>query len=457
MNALDRAGIEELITRGDIDTVVCAVPDIWGRLMGKRVTGRTFVKTALGDEGLHGSLYIFTVDIDMDPRPGFALTSWDTGYHDCRYVPDLATLHRVPWHDKTAMVLCDMVDEHDGAPIAASPRAILKRQVEAAAALGYTVKCASELEFYLFNDSFEAAWHKDYKSLDPTSTYRGDYHILQSAKTEPLFQKMRRHLDEIGIEIEFSKTEWGLGQQEINLRYADALEMADRHALYKNAVKEMAAQAGLSATFMAKPWANDIGSSCHLHTSLWDRDGATPLSWDSEAPGHMSAPFGAFIAGQIEHTRALALLLAHTVNAYKRFRPDSFAPTAMALGDDNRTCGFRLCGRQASFRVENRIPGADANPYFAIAASIAAGLDGIRRKLPAPAVHRGNAYRDESLPRVPTALHEALPLFEASGFAREALGAEAHAHLVNFARQELAAFDHECVTDWERKRYFERI
>lgn len=457
MNALDRASIEALIARGEIETVVCATPDIWGRLMGKRVTGRTFLKTALGEEGLHGSLYIFTVDMDMDPRPGFALTSWDTGYHDCHYAPDLSTFHRVPWHDKTAMVLCDLHDEDSGEPVAISPRAILKRQVKAAAELGYSVKCASELEFFLFNDSFEAAWHKNYQGLDPSSTYRGDYHILQSAKTEPFLQAVRRHLDAIGIEIEFSKTEWGLGQQEINLRYAEALEMADRHALYKNAVKELAAQAGFSATFMAKPWASEIGSSCHLHTSLWDRAGTMPLSWDERAPGHMSEPFGAFVAGQIEHTRALALLVAHTVNAYKRFRPDSFAPTAIALGDDNRTCGYRLCGKQASFRVENRIPGADANPYLAIAASIAAGLDGIRRKLTAPDIHRGNAYRNDALPRVPTALHEALPLFEASAFARQAFGESVHAHVVNFARQELAAFDHECVTDWERKRYFERI
>ncbi|MBM3482826.1 MAG: glutamine synthetase [Alphaproteobacteria bacterium] len=457
MNALDRASIEALIARGDIDTVVCATPDIWGRLMGKRVTGRTFLKTALGDEGLHGSLYVFVVDMDMDPRPGFALTSWDTGYHDCHYAPDLSTLHRVPWHDKTAMVLCDLRDEHSGAPVAVSPRAILKRQVEAAAALGFGVKCASELEFFLFKDSFEAAWHKEYQGLDPTSTYRGDYHILQSAKDEPFLQAVRRHLDDIGIEIEFSKTEWGLGQQEINLRYTDAIEMADRHALYKNAIKELAAQAGLSATFMAKPWAHEIGSSCHLHTSLWSADGATPLSWDGNAPGHMSAAFGAFVAGQLERTRELAFLVGHTVNAYKRFRPESFAPTAIALGDDNRTCGFRLCGHGPSFRVENRIPGADANPYLAIAASIAAGLDGIRRKLKAPEIYRANAYRDAALPRVPMALHEALPLFEQSAFAREALGAEVHAHLANFGRQELAAFDHECVTDWERKRYFERI
>jgi glutamine synthetase len=457
MNMLDRDTLADLVRRGEIDTVVCAWPDIWGRLMGKRLTGRNFLEAALGEDGLHGSLYIYVTDMDMDPRPGYTVTDWHSGFHDCRFVPDLATLHRVPWHERTAMVLCDAVDDLTGTPIEIAPRAMLKRQVAALGALGHAVKCASELEFYVYRDSYEAAWHKGYQGLDALSNFRADFSILQSGKTEPFIQLARRQLDAIGLEIEYSKTEWGLGQQEINFRYTDPLAMADRHMIFKTAIKELAAQAGLSATFMAKPWAHEIGSSCHLHASLWSADGRTPLSADARGTGGMSAAFGAFVAGQLARTRELTLLYAHTINAYKRLRPHSFAPNSLALGFDNRTCGFRLCGHHRSFRIEHRIPGADANPYLVIAGLLAAGADGLRRKLPTPPVWHGNAYVDATLPRTPSALHEALPLFEGSAFAREALGEAAHAHLANFGRQELAAFDHECVTDWERKRYFERI
>lgn len=452
---LDR--LERLIAEGEVDTVVCAMPDIWGRLLGKRLTGETFLKTALGKEGLHGSLYVFVVDMDMDPRPGYALTDWDDGFYDCRYEPDLSTLRLVPWLERTAMVICDPLHESTGEPVSVAPRNILKRQAEAAKKAGLTIKCASELEFYTFRDSFDEAWKKRYRDLDPTSNYRADYHIFHSTKDEGFVGRMRRQLDEFGLGMEFSKTEWGLGQQEINLRYGDALDMADRHILYKSAVKEIAAQMGMSVSFMAKLDIQEIGSSCHVHTSIWDAAGTKALGWDESNPGHMSAPFGQFLAGMMAHAHELTWCSAPTVNSYKRYLPDSFAPTAIAVGDDNRTCGFRLCGEGDSYRVENRIPGADTNPYLCFSAQIASGLQGMRDQLPAPELYKGNAYHDEALQRVPGSLHEAVDLFGASRFARDAFGDEVVDHLLNFGRQEVRAFESETVTDWELVRYFERI
>lgn len=457
MATIERDRLEQLIKSGEIDTVVCAMPDLWGRLVGKRVTGQTFLKTALGEEGLHGSLYVFVVDMDMDPRPGYALTDWDQGFQDCRFVPDLATLRLVPWVEKTAMVLCDPYYEGSDKPLEIAPRHILKRQIEAAKALGLTIKCASELEFFTYFNSYDEAWRARYRDLHPTSNYRGDYHVFHSTKDEPFIGQMRRHMNDFGIEVEFSKTEWGLGQQEINLRYADALEMADRHMLYKNGVKEIAAQIGMAATFMAKIDIAEIGSSCHLHTSLWDEAGKQSLTWSDDAPGHISERFGHFLGGMLGATREFIWFFAPNVNSYKRFLSDSFAPTVVALGDDNRTCGFRLCGERESFRVENRIPGADTNPYLAFAAQIASGLHGIREKLPAPALHHGNAYADDTLPRIPTSLHEAIDALAGSKVAPAAFGEEVAAHLLNFARQEQLAFESGTVTDWELVRYFERV
>jgi glutamine synthetase len=451
-----RAAVEKRLRDEGIETVLCVVPDLWGRLMGKRVTTDSFLKTGLGPEGLHASLYLFVVDMDMDPRPGYELSNWRTGFSDFRMVPDLATLRIAGWLDSTAIVICDAYEEDGDALVEVAPRSILRRQVERAAALGLAFKMATELEFYLYRDPPAQAWARRYLDLEPVTYYRADYHILASTRNDAFIEGIRRHMNAAGVEVEFSKSEWGLGQQEINLRYADALEIADRHALYKNGVKEMAHQNGWSATFMAKPSISEIGSSCHIHASVWDTDGTAKMP-DPEAPHDLSRLGRSFLAGLLEHTPELMWLFAPNVNSYKRFQSESFAPTAVTWGRDNRTCGYRLVGEGESLRVENRMPGADVNPYLSCAATVIAGLDGIERGIDCGDPYQGNAYTGPELAAVPTTLRDGLDLFAQSGAAASALGGAVHEHLVNFARQELEAFQHECVTDWERIRYFERI
>jgi glutamine synthetase len=454
-----RRTLDELraaIQAGEVATVLCVMPDLWGRLVGKRVTTNTFLKTALGDEGLHASLYLFVVDMDMDPRPGYAMTSWDDGFRDCRMVPDLDTLRIVPWLDRTALVICDPYYEDSDELVEVAPRALLRRQLERYTALDMSLKCATELEFFLFTEDYRTAWTQRYRDLHPASYYRSDYHILQSSKDEWLLARVRDAMDRAGIEIEFSKSEWGLGQHEVNLRYTDALEMADRHALYKTGLKEIVGFAGMSATFMAKPFIEDIGSSCHIHTSLWDAAGTLPLL-AGEAGAPENDVLRRFIAGQAAHGCDLAVLLAPNVNSYKRFQPSEFAGTNLGWGRDNRTAGLRVVGEGASRRLEHRVPGADANPYLAIAAIAAAGLAGIEGELACPEPLSGDALRDPAIPRVPRSLGEALGRFEASAVAREAFGDVAFPHLCNFFAQERDAFRHETVTDWELVRYFERV
>jgi glutamine synthetase len=454
-----RIDVDELrdrAERGEIETVVCVMPDLWGRAVGKRLRPQTFLDTALGEEGLHASLYLFVVDMDMDPRPGYALTSWDDGFRDCRMVPDLDTLRVIPWLDRTALVICDPYSEDGHAPIEVAPRNILKRQLERLAQLDFAMQCATELEFFVFEDSPKAAWDRRYRDLTPLSYYRADYHILQSTKDDALLGRVRAAMDAADIEIEFSKAEWGLGQQEVNLRYAPALEMADRHLLYKNGVKEMMALEGRSVTFMAKPFIDEIGSSCHVHSSLWTGDLRSPL-FVRDADSPLGSLLGAFLAGQAAYGRELTVAFAPTINSYKRFQPDQFAGCNFAWGMDNRTCGLRVVGEGAALRLEHRAPGADANPYLAIAAIAAAGLAGIEEQLQPPAQMRQNATGCPAELQVPTSLAEALALFESSSLARSALGPEAFEHLCNFYRHELLAFQHETVTDWELVRYFERV
>jgi glutamine synthetase len=458
---LDARSLESLVRGGDIDTVLTVVPDGYGRLLGKRIVGRHFVDHVLED-GVHACIYLFTVDMEMEPLPGFKLTSWERGYGDMKLVPDLGTLRVIPWLPKTALVFCDVYGE-EGEPIEEAPRWVLKRQVERAAAQGYVVKTAAELELYCFRETFEQARAKRYHDLTPVSDYLEDYHILQTTKEEPLVRAIRNGMEAAGVPVETSKGEWGRGQEEINLVYADALEMADRTALYKHGAKEIAHLQGCSLTFMAKYDMGAAGSSFHLHSSLWDRAGAKALFAPSRggngrtANGRGWTPlFGPWLAGQMAMARELAYFYAPGVNSYKRYQAGSFAPTRIAVGWDNRTCGFRLCGEGAGFRVENRIPGADANPYLAFAATIAAGLHGIQHKLKAPKIYEGNAYEDVTLAQVPKTLREAIGELERSKVARTAFGDRVVDHYLHAARLEQHAFD-QAVTDWELIRNFERI
>ena len=354
-------------------------------------------------------------------------------------------------------MLCDLLDDTTAEPIEVSPRQILRRQIERASAAGFSIKCGSELEFFLFRETYEEAQTKGYAGLDPHAGFNEDYHVLQTTRDEYLIRAIRNGVDNAGIPVEFSKGEASPGQHEINLRYAEALEMADRHVIYKNAAKEIAGLHGRSITFMAKYDMAQGGSSCHIHSSVWDVAGATPLMFDENGPEHMSPVFRGWLGGQIAHARALSWLSAPTINSYKRYQPESWAPTAIAWGRDNRTCGFRVVGHGATgYRVENRIPGADANPYLSFAATIAAGLHGIQHELDPGSAFEGNAYEAEELDRVPWNIVDAITELEGSEVAAKAFGAEVHHHLVNTAKQEWAAFG-QVVTDWERRRCFEQF
>jgi glutamine synthetase len=449
----DPKGLESLIRKGEVDTVLTVFADGLGRLMGKRVVGRHFLDH-VRHEGVHACIYLFTVDMEMEPLPGFRLASWERGYGDMKLQPDLTTWRLLPWLPKTALVFCDVYTE-EGEPIEEAPRWVLKRQLERAAKAGYRVKTASELELYLFKESFEEARAKRFHGLTPVSGYLEDYHILQTSKEEPLVRAIRNGMEMARVPVEFSKGEWGRGQEEINLRYADALEMADRHVLYKHGVKEIAWQQGCSVTFMAKYDMGAAGSSFHLHSSVWDEAGRRNL-FAAKGSREGTPLFQQWLAGQMAMARELAYFYAPTINAYKRYQAGSFAPTRIAWGWDNRTCGFRICGEAGGFRVENRIPGADANPYLAFAATIAAGLHGVGKKLKAPAMFTGNAYEDTTLPQVPKTLRDALAELERSQVAREAFGATVVEHYLQHGRLEQQAFD-QSVTDWELIRSFERI
>ena len=449
---LDLKKLETLVREDDIDTVLTVFPDGQGRLMGKRVVGRHFVEHVAG-EGVHACAYLLTVNVEMEPMPGYRFASWATGYQDMKAVPDLTTLRRIPWLPKTALVFCDLFTE-DGEPAEVSPRRILQRQVERAARAGYCVMVASELELYLFKESYAEARAKRYHDLTPVSHYAEDYHILQTTKEEPLVRAIRNGMEGAAVPVEFSKGEWSAGQEEINLRYAEPVEMADRHTLYKHGVKELAHLAGGSVTFMAKYDGGAAGSSFHLHSSLWDKSGKRAL-FPEKGKRFGSALFGHWLAGQMRMAREFAYFYAPYVNSFKRYQAGTFAPTRIVAGWDNRTCGFRLCGEGPSFRVENRIPGADANPYLAFAATIAAGLHGIEQKLPALKIYEGNAYEDPKLPQVPKTLREAILALEGSRVAREVFGAEVIEHYLHTARLEQQAFD-QAVTCWERERLFER-
>ncbi len=450
--------LRQLVRQGEIDTVLAVFPDLYGRLVGKRITGRFFCEEVL-PHGMHACDYLLACDMEMDPVPGYRFASWASGYGDVHCRPDPTTLRRASWLERTALVLCDVFTEggHDLASVA--PRSILKRQIERARAAGLVAMGGSELELFILRETYESAHRKGFDGLDPFGWYVEDYHTLQGFKVEGLVGAIRRHLDQSGVPVEFSKGEWGPGQQEINLRYADFLEMADRHVIYKQAAKEIAIQQGLAVTFMAKLDERYAGSSMHLHSSLWTADDGKPVFDDGAASGDPGGTLPErcrwWLGGLMRHARACTLLFAPYVNSYKRFRAGSFAPTKIAWSYDNRTVGFRIVGRGRSLRVECRIPGADANPYLAFAATLAAGLDGLANHIEPPEVFRGDAYAAAQLPEVPTSLPEAIAELEASPLFRKAFGEDVVEHLLHFARTEQRKFE-EVVTTWERRRFFER-
>lgn len=452
---IDLDQFEDLVRDGDIDTVVCTAPDPYGRLVGKRLTIDAFRALCLHGDGVNASSFVFAVDLEMNPLE-LPVSNAENGYIDIYLRPDLATLRRVPWEPNALLVLCDAYEGDTGELLPVAPRTILKQQIARAHEHDLSLKFASELEFFLAAMSPTEAWRTEYRNMRMLSDYRSDYQMLQSGRDEWFIHQIRTLMPAFGVPIESSKPEWGLGQQEITLDYCEALEMADRHVLFKYGIKELAHRAELTPTFMAKPKIDEVGSSCHLHVSLWDAAGQQPLCWSEQTNG-MSRVFGSFVTGQLAHATDLGLLFAPTVNSYKRFRPDQFAGDAIALGDDNRSCAFRLVGHGSSYRVENRIPGADVNPYYAFSAMIAAGLAGIDADEPAPTIFKGNAWNSGSLETMTTSLHQSVERFAHSKLARPAFGDDVFEHLLAFATAEVTAFDSNTVTDWEVKRYYERV
>ncbi|MBL8536972.1 MAG: glutamine synthetase [Hyphomonadaceae bacterium] len=446
--------LKKAASAGEIDTVLVCFPDMQGRLVGKRFQVQFFLDGAY--EETHSCDYLLANDIDMEPVPGYEASSWQRGYGDFVMKPDLSTMRVTPWLPGTALVLCDLIDHHHRKPIPHSPRAMLQQQVERLAALGFTAYAASELEFYLFDEDYRTLREKHYRDPKTAGYYIEDYHIFQTSKEEDVMRAMRNGLQKAGIPVENSKGEWGPGQEELNVRYADVLTMADRHVIMKNACKEIAHQHGKAITFMSK-WRYDLaGSSCHIHMSLWDKAGKSPLFRDAKDKFGMSELMKQFLAGQIKYAPDLTVFLAPYINSYKRFQAGTFAPTKLVWSNDNRTAGFRLCGEGTNaVRIECRIGGADLNPYLAYAALIAAGLKGVEEKLPLADVYVGDAYGDPNLKDIPRTLRDATVALDKSQMLRAALGEKVVAHYVHTAKWEQSEYDRR-VTDWELFRGFER-
>ncbi|GAA4666625.1 glutamine synthetase family protein [Streptomyces youssoufiensis] len=443
--------LRRLVAAGEIDTVVLAFTDMQGRLQGKRFAARFFLDQVL-EHGTEGCAYLLAVDVDMNTVDGYAMSSWDRGYGDFAMRGDPGTLRRIPWQPGTAMLIADL-GWHDGAPVPASPRQVLRQQLDRLAERGWSAYVGTELEFMIFQDSYEEAWDAAYRGLTPANQYNADYSVLGTARVEPLLRRIRLEMDAAGMTVESAKGECNLGQHEIAFRYDEALTTCDQHAIYKTGAKEIAAQEGSALTFMAK-YDEREGNSCHIHLSLRDADGR-PVLADDSAPYGMSATMRHFLAGQLAAMRELTLLYAPNINSYKRFRPGSFAPTAVAWGPDNRSCALRVIGRGPGHRLENRLPGGDVNPYLAVAGMIAAGLHGVDQELELPEPVTGNAYASDA-ERVPATLREAADLWRGSALARTAFGAEVVEHYLHMAHVEQEAYD-TAVTDWERFRSFERM
>jgi glutamine synthetase len=448
MLALD--DLRTIVERGEIDTVLVAMTDMQGRLQGKRCSARYFLEEVVR-HGAEACNYLLAVDVEMSTVDGYRMSSWEQGYGDFALRPDLTTLRRIPWHPGTALVLCDLQWE-GGEPVIASPRQVLRRQLDRLAERGMLAYVGTELEFMVFRDSYEDAWHRGYHELAPANQYNVDYSLLGTARIEPLLRRIRTDMTGAGLYVESAKGECNYGQHEIAFRYAEALSTCDNHVVYKTGAKEIAAELGVSLTFMAK-YDQREGNSCHIHLSLRSEVGEPVLAGGGE---HGFSPLMEhFMAGQLACLRELTLLFAPNINSYKRFVPGSFAPTAVAWGRDNRTCALRVVGHGESLRVENRVPGGDVNPYLAVAAMVAAGLYGIERELPLEPAFGGNAYATDR-PRVPHTLRDAAALFADSKVAQAAFEPAVVEHYLNAARVEREAYD-AAVTDWERYRGFERL
>lgn len=451
MTTLSIEQFREDVANGKIDTVAVAFTDMQGRLQGKRIDAQFFLDTVM-EHGTEGCDYLLAVDVDMNTVPGYEMSSWETGYGDMVFEPDLSTLHAMPWHPGTVGVLCDLAWE-DGRPVLASPRQILRKQLDRLAEHGLHAFVGTELEFIVFRDSYEEAWDSGYRNLTPANQYNVDYSMLGTGRIEPLLREIRQSMKAAGMVVESVKGECNLGQHEIAFLYREALRTCDNHSVYKSGAKEIAAQHGMSLTFMAK-FNSREGNSCHIHLSVRDEDGRAVMASDADSMG-LSEIGRSFIAGQLAHAAELTLLFAPTINAYKRYVPGSFAPTAIRWGRDNRTCAYRLVGHGGSLRVENRLPGGDVNPYLAVAGMIAAGIDGIERSMELEEPFVGNAYLSGA-DQVPETLARAHDLWMNSAWIEEAFGTHVKEHYGNMAAVEMQAFN-AAVTDWERYRSFERL
>ncbi len=443
-----------LINEGHVDTVVVCFADQQGRLVGKRCDGEFYLDVVLS-EGAENCNYLIATDMDNNAVPGYRFANYDQGYGDMRSVPDPATIRLCPWIEKTALVMCDLEDVDTGKPIDVSPRQILKDQIARANGIGFTPMLGSEIEFFLFYETYREAHAKGYKNLENHSPFLEDYHVLQTTKDEYIIGQIRRQLKAAGLPVETSKGEAGMGQHEMNLTYMDALAMADANAFFKNAIKEIAALNDRSISFMAKYDMGDTGSSYHIHSSLWSADGNESLMAGHEAH-HMSQTFRWYLGGLIQTAREFSLLYAPTINSYKRFQPGSWAPTGVGWGVDNRTLGFRVVGHGKGMRVECRVPGADANGYHAFAGQLAGGLYGIEHKIDPGQPYMANGYEAKDLPRIPWNIVDAIELWRNSTIAKECFGEDVHFHILHAAEEEWAAFNRH-VSDWELRRYFERV
>jgi glutamine synthetase len=452
MSALSVDQLRKAVADGSVDTVIVAMTDMQGRLTGKRIHGQYFLDEVL-KHGTEGCNYLLAVDVDMNTVAGYEMSSWERGYSDFALMPDLNTLRMVPWQPGAAMVLAD-VQWLDHTDVVASPRQVLRKQIAALEMAGMVAMCGTELEFVVYKDTYEEAWNKAYRDLTPVNQYNVDYSILGGSRIEPLLRRIRLAMAGAGMTVESVKGECNFGQHEIAFKYSDALSNCDNHVIYKNGAKEISAEEGYALTFMAKPNMKE-GNSSHIHLSFRGLGGELVMTDDSDKVDGMSELGRQFIAGQVAHLRELSLLFAPNINSYKRYVPGSFAPTAIRWGRDNRTCALRLVGHGAGLRLENRVPGGDVNPYMAVAGIIAAGLDGINKKMKLEPAFQGNAYASDS-ERVPASMNEALDLWEKSAWVKEAFGAEVQAHYANMARIEIAAYG-SAVTDWELFRNFERF